>query len=88
MKALRNREIKQTEIDKHLLRIENGMLFGENDPMNKAMNLGYFEMLGDAHLINEELSKYTSLTLDQLHQAAHDYLAPDRVAVLYEIPED
>ena len=34
--------------------------------MNKAMNLGFYEMLGDLPLINRETEFYRSLTPDEL----------------------
>ena len=37
-------------------------LFGELNVMNKAMNLGYYEMIGDLPLINREVEIYRSLT--------------------------
>jgi hypothetical protein len=38
--------------------------------MNKAMNLGYYEMIGDLSLINREVEIYRSLSADDISDFA------------------
>ena len=47
-------------------KFEANTLFGELNVMNKAMNLGFYEMLGDLPLINREVEIYRSLTADDV----------------------
>ena len=34
--------------------------------MNKAMNLGFYEMLGDLPLVNREVAAYRAVTTDDI----------------------
>ncbi|MBQ5393419.1 MAG: insulinase family protein, partial [Alistipes sp.] len=41
-------------------------LFGELNVMNKAMNLCYYDFLGDVSLINREVEIYRSITAQRI----------------------
>lgn len=53
-----------------LLKVKNkfevNTLFGELNVMNKAMNLGFYELLGDINYINQELECYKSVTAQEI----------------------
>ena len=53
--------ITEYEVEKVKNKFEANTLFGELNVMNKAMNLGYYEMIGDLELINREVEIYRSL---------------------------
>ncbi|MBQ6571476.1 MAG: insulinase family protein [Alistipes sp.] len=53
--------ITEYEMEKVKNKFEANTLFGELNVMNKAMNLGYYEMIGDLGLINREVEIYRSL---------------------------
>ena len=54
--------IGDRELEKVKNKFEANTLFGELNVMNKAMNLGFYEMLGDLELINREVGCYRSIT--------------------------
>ena len=58
--------ISDYEIEKVKNKFEANTLFGELNVMNKAMNLGYYAMLGDTALVNREVDIYRSLTADDV----------------------
>ena len=58
---LQQGKISDYEIEKVKNKFEANTLFGELNVMNKAMNLGYYEMIGDLPLINREVEVYRSL---------------------------
>ena len=58
--------ISDYEMEKVKNKFEANTLFGELNVMNKAMNLGYYAMLGDAALVNREVDIYRSLTADDV----------------------
>lgn len=62
--------IDDTELDKVKNKFEANTLFGELNVSNKAMNLCYYEMLGDIKLINSELDKYKGVTPQALTDMA------------------
>lgn len=63
---LQARNISEYELEKVKNKFEANTLFGELNVMNKAMNLGYYEMIGDLDLINREVDIYRSLTADDV----------------------
>lgn len=50
------------EIDKVKNKFEANTLFGEMNVMNKAMNIGFYEMLGDITLLNREVELYRAVS--------------------------
>ncbi|MBQ3204769.1 MAG: insulinase family protein [Alistipes sp.] len=61
IEELKQGRISDYELDKVKNKFEANTLFGEISVMNKAMNLGYYEMIGDLPLINREVDIYRSL---------------------------
>ena len=51
-------------------KIEAYVTFGEVNVLNRAMNLAYFDMLGNVSDVNNEVEKYSAVTSNQLQQAA------------------
>ena len=49
---------------------------------SKSMNLGFFEALGNADLMNAESEIYQSLTAEEIQQAAKVWLRDDQKSVL------
>ena len=58
--------ISDYELEKVKNKFEANTLFGELNVMNKAMNLGFYEMLGDLELINKEVDIFRSVTKEQV----------------------
>ena len=57
-------------------------LFGEINVMNKAMNLGFYQMLGDLPLINREVAIYRSHTPEQVVEFCRRTLRPENCSTL------
>lgn len=66
IRQLQSGEISDYELEKVKNKFEANTLFGELNVMNKAMNLGYYSMIGDLPLINREIAIYRSLTKEQI----------------------
>lgn len=66
MELLSNGEIGDYELEKVKNKFEANTLFGELNVMNKAMNLGYYSMIGDLPLINREIEIYRSLSKTEI----------------------
>lgn len=64
-------ELKQEPVsDYELLKVKNKFeannIFSEINVLNKAMNLSFFEMLGDAGMINTEVEEHNSVTAEEV----------------------
>ena len=51
--------------------------------MNLASNLAYYELLGDVNLFNEEVTKYRSLSAEQIQTFAQKLFTKENCSVLY-----
>ncbi|MBR5139300.1 MAG: insulinase family protein [Alistipes sp.] len=70
------------ELEKVKNKFEANTLFGELNVMNKAMNLGYYEMIGDLPLINREVEIYRSLTADDVADFSRRIFHPENSSTL------
>jgi len=70
LNELVNKKVSEDELIKVKNKIEAYMTFSEVNVLNRAMNLAYFEMLGNASDVNKETEKYAAVTSEKLQQAA------------------
>lgn len=82
LNILKNEPINSYEMDKVKNKFEAGVLFGELNPMNKAMNLGFYTMLSDISLINKEVEIYRSITPEEIMLCARQQFLPERSSTL------
>ena len=80
-----NEKISDYELEKVKNKYEASIVFGETSILNKAMNLGYYEMLGDAGMINTEVDSYRAVTADDIAQAAASLLVDSNSSTLHYI---
>jgi predicted Zn-dependent peptidase len=64
-------------------RIESQLAFSESGVLNKAMNLAYFQSIGNIELINSEGQKYQDITVDDVLATAVSVLKPSNCSVMY-----
>ena len=79
---LQHCNITAYELEKVKNKFEANTLFGELNVMNKAMNLGYYEMIGDLPLINREVEIYRSLTADDVADFSRRTFRPENSSTL------
>ena len=79
---LQHCNITAYELEKVKNKFEANTLFGELNVMNKAMNLGYYEMIGDLPLINREVEIYRSLTADDVADFSRRIFRPENSSTL------
>ena len=75
--------VSEDELTKVKNKSESIMLFAEMNLLDKAMNLAYYELLGDAQLLNIEIDKYLDITADQIKQAAATTFVKEKSSTLY-----
>ena len=76
--ALKNKEVKLisdelvdvVDFEKVKNKIEANIIFSKLSVLTKAMNLGYYELLGDAHMWDKELEIYRSISRDDIRNTA------------------
>lgn len=64
--SVRNELVSETELQKVKNKTESMMAFEDMSVMNRANSLAYYELLGDANLMNTELAKYETVTSEEI----------------------
>lgn len=77
IEALQQTPATDYEIEKVKNKFEANTLFGELNVMNKAMNLGFYEMLGHLPLINTEVDRYRAVTADDIRSLSRRLFRPE-----------
>jgi zinc protease len=62
--------------------IESTLVFSETGVQNKATNLAYFELIGDANLINTEAQLYQKVTIQDIQRVANTLFRKENASVL------
>ena len=75
--------VSELELTKVKNKSESIMAFSEMNLLDKAMNLAYYELLGDADLLNTEMDKYTLITAAQIKEAAKSTFVREKSSTLY-----
>jgi predicted Zn-dependent peptidase len=71
------------ELDKVKNKIESSLEFAETSVLNKAINLSYSELLGDASLVNQEKQKYQAVSAQEIKQTAEKLFRKENSSTLY-----
>jgi predicted Zn-dependent peptidase len=82
---LRVEMIEERIMEKLKNGLESSVVFSEISTLGKAMNLAYYELIGDVDLINTEPEKYQHINPESLIQVINQYLREDQATtILYE----
>ena len=76
-------EVGQEELQKVKNKLETALMFSNMKALDKAMNLGYFELLGSAALLNEEDRKYREVQPERIRAAVERCLCPSNGSTIY-----
>lgn len=78
-----NTMIAENELQKVKNRVESMMAFNEMRVLDKAMNLAYYELLGDANQVNDLVEKYASVTSSEISLEANKIFRAENCSTLY-----
>ncbi len=73
----------EDELQKVKNKIEAQNSFERVRTLNKAMELAYFELLGDASLVNSEMERYHKVTVEDIKKMATDLFIPSNCSTIY-----
>ncbi|MBO3270245.1 M16 family metallopeptidase [Hymenobacter defluvii] len=80
---LRTEPVPAEELEKVKNQAEASIVFGEIELLNRAMNLAYSKLIGDANLVNQESEKVQAVTPEAVLEAAQEVLRPTNCSTLY-----
>src|SRR5574344_128222 len=83
LEAIKNSELPLNELDKVKNKYESEQIFSNMTYLNVATNLAFFELLGNAEDINNEVEKYRSVDADHIQMVAKKTFTPNNSSTLY-----
>ncbi len=75
--------VEERELQKVINKCITTLVFSEYNATNIAMNLAYFESIGNADLINSEFEIYQQLTVRDIRRAAEKVFRKSNSSILY-----
>ena len=80
--------VEESELQKVKNRVEAIIEFSEMRVLDKAMNLAYYELLGDANLANSLIDRYTEVTVNEILAAARQIFRPENCSTLHYVAKN
>lgn len=71
------------ELEKVKNRFESSNVFSNTSALNKAINLSFYELIGQPEMINTEIDIYRRISAEEIEDTARRYLAPFACSTLY-----
>lgn len=87
VELLKTELVPADELTKVQNKTESTMIFSEMSLLDKAMNLAYYELLGDAELLNSETRKFLAVTPAQIKEEANKLFRKDNSSTLIYLAE-
>ena len=81
--GLRNELVAETELEKVKNKTESMITFEDMSVMSRANSLAYYELLGDAELMNTEMGKYSAISVDDVLAHSKEIFAVENGSTLY-----
>lgn len=75
--------ITSQELEKVKNQAEASLKFGEVEVLNRAMNLAFASLSGDADLVNQEAARMEKISLDDVQRVAKSILKEENSSVMY-----
>lgn len=88
LKDIQEHLFSDTEIQKVKNKFESNLLMSQTNILNKGMSLSYYEMLGDAGLLNTEAERYNAITDEELRQTATKIFSENNCSTLHYLAEN
>ena len=85
LELLKHELLPERELEKYVNKVESTLIFSETNVLNKAMNLAFFELLGDADLINAEVEAYRKVGVADIQRVAQRILTAENCSELYYV---
>jgi zinc protease len=80
---LKENLVSDAELQKVKNKTESIIAFEDITVMSRASSLAFYELLGNADLINQELSKYNAVTVEDVQQYSKEIFTGENSNVLY-----
>lgn len=83
LEKMKNEQVSEEELQKVKNKTESTIAFEDMAVMNRANSLAFYELLGDAELMNQELEKYNGVTVQDILNESQDIFREENSNTLY-----
>jgi len=83
LEKIKNEKISVAELEKVKNKTESTIAFEDMSVMNRANSLAYYELLGDAGLMNSELDRYNKVTVDDIQNLSREIFREENSSTMY-----
>jgi predicted Zn-dependent peptidase len=83
LEKLKNEKVTEAELQKVKNKTESMIAFEDMSLMNRANSLAYYELLGNASLMNSELDRYNKVTVEDVQQLSNEIFKEENSSTLW-----
>jgi zinc protease len=83
LEKIRNEKVTEAELEKVKNKTESMIAFEDMSVMNRANSLAFYELLGDASLMNTELDRYNAVTVEDIKEESQTIFREENSSTLY-----
>lgn len=83
LETITKEKISDSELEKIKNQIESNATMSEVNLLSRTINLAYYELLGNADLINTEMNTYLKINAEELLEEASNTLKPTNCSTIY-----
>jgi predicted Zn-dependent peptidase len=88
LEKMKNELVTETELTKVKNKVESVLVFSEMSLLDKAMNLAYYELLGDAELLNQETAAFLKVTAEDIQRISKETFTHNSSSTLYYLTQE
>jgi predicted Zn-dependent peptidase len=83
IESLKKEDGLKDEMEKVKNKFESSTVFSNTNILNKAINLSFYELLGNPDQVNSEVADFRKVTLEMVTATAKKYFKPENCSTLY-----
>ena len=87
LNEIKAKGVQSEELEKIRNKTESSLVYSEVSILHKAMNLAYYEILGDAEMINIQSQKYQNVTAEDIKRVANEILSQEQCNEIIYLPK-
>jgi predicted Zn-dependent peptidase len=88
LEKLKKEKVAESELQKVKNKTESMIAFEDMSVMNRANSLAFYELLGDAALMNTELERYHQVTVEDIQQLSNEIFREENSSTLWYLTKN
>jgi predicted Zn-dependent peptidase len=85
---LKQEKVAEDELQKVKNKTESMIAFEDMSLMNRANSLAFYELLGDAALMNTELDRYNKVTVTDVQELSNEIFREENSSTLWYLSKN